>query len=152
MLEKIPESPFICKEIQPIHSKGDQARVFIGRTDVEAEIPILWPPECEELTYLKRSCCWERLKAEGEGDDRRWDGWHHRLQWTRVWASSGSWWTGKPEVLQLMGLQRPGHDWAAELNWMHYSPPKQMFSPQKQMYLSTKFNFNLMKRVSFKKW
>ena len=44
MLEKTLESPLDCKEIQPIHSKGDQSRVFIGRTDVEAETPILWPP------------------------------------------------------------------------------------------------------------
>ena len=44
MLEKILESPLDCKKIQPVHSKGDQPWVFIGRTDVEAETPILWPP------------------------------------------------------------------------------------------------------------
>ena len=71
MLENILESPLDCKEFQPVHPKGDQSWVFIGRTDIEAETSILWPPECEELTYLKSSCCWERLKAEGEGDDRR---------------------------------------------------------------------------------
>ena len=43
MLEKTLESPLDCKEIQPVHSKGDQSWVFIGRTDVEAETPILWP-------------------------------------------------------------------------------------------------------------
>ena len=58
----------------------------------------------------------------GEGDDmvgRRWDGWMASLTpWTWVWASSGSWWwTGKPGVLQSMGSQRVGHDWATELNW-----------------------------------
>jgi len=65
---------------------------------------------CEELTHWKRPWCWERLKVEGEGDDRGWDGWMASpTQWTWVCISSGSWWwTGKPGVLQSMGLQR---DW-----------------------------------------
>ena len=68
--------------------------------------------------HWKRPGYWERLKAEGEGDDRGWDGWMASLtQWTWVWVSSGSWWwTGKPGVLQSMGSQRVGHDWATELN------------------------------------
>ena len=45
MLEKTLETPLDCKEIQPVHSKGDQSWVFIGRTDAEAEVPILWPPD-----------------------------------------------------------------------------------------------------------
>ena len=45
MLEKTLESPLDCKEIQPVHAKGDQSWVFIGRTDAEAEAPILWPPD-----------------------------------------------------------------------------------------------------------
>ena len=68
---------------------------------------------------LKRPWCWESLKVGGEGDDRGWDGW--MASPTRrigVWVSSGSWWwTGKPGVLQCMGSQRVGHDWATELNW-----------------------------------
>ena len=78
---------------------------------------------CKELTHLKRPWCWERLKAGGEGDDRGWDGWMASpARWTRVWASSGSWWwTGKPGVLQSMGLQRVGHNWVTELNWGHGS-------------------------------
>ena len=76
---------------------------------------------CKQLTHLKRSWCWERLKAGGEGDDRRWDGWKAPLtQWTWVSISSRSWWwTGKPGVLQSMGLQRVGDDseWT-ELNWI----------------------------------
>ena len=73
----------------------------------------------EELTHLKRPWCWERLKAGGEGDDRGWDGWVVPLtQWTWVWASSGSWWwTGKSGILQSMGSQKVGHDWATVLNW-----------------------------------
>ena len=53
-VEKTLESPLDCKEIQPVHPKGDQSLVFIGRTDVEAETPILWPPDVKELTHLKR--------------------------------------------------------------------------------------------------
>ena len=71
---------------------------------------------CEEPAHLKRPWCWERLKAGGEGDDTGWDGWMVSLtQWTWVWASSGRWWkTGKPGMLQSMGSQRIGHDWATE--------------------------------------
>ena len=72
VLEKTLESPLDCKEsLGPVHPKGDQSWVFIGRTDVEAKTPIL----CKVLTHLKRPWCWERLKAGGEGDDRGWDGW-----------------------------------------------------------------------------
>ena len=49
VLEKTLESPLDCKEIQPVHPKGDQSWVFIGRTDVEAETPILWPPDAKNL-------------------------------------------------------------------------------------------------------
>ena len=49
MLEKTLESPLDCKEIQTVHPKGDQSWVFIGRTDVEAETPILWPPDMKSL-------------------------------------------------------------------------------------------------------
>ena len=72
VLEKTLESPLDCKEIQPVHPNGDQPWVFIGRTDVEAETPILWPPHVE-LTHWKRPWCWEALGAGEEGDDRmRW--------------------------------------------------------------------------------
>ena len=73
----------------------------------------------KELTHWKRPWCWERLTAGGEGDDRGWGGWMASLtQWTWVWVNFGSWWwTGRPGVLQSMGSQRVGHDWATELNW-----------------------------------
>ena len=74
---------------------------------------------CKEPTHWKRPWCWERLKAGGEGDDRGWDGWMASLtRWTWVWVGSGTWWqTGKPRVLQSMGSQRVGCDWATELNY-----------------------------------
>ena len=116
VLDKILESPLDCKEIRPVHPKGDQSWVFIGRTDVEAETPILWPPDCKELTHWKRPWCWERLGAGGEGDDRGWDGWMPSpTRWTWVWVDSGSWWwTGRPSVLRFMQLQS---DTTEQLNW-----------------------------------
>ena len=79
MLEKTLESPLDCKEIQPVHPKGDQSWVFIGKTDVEAETPILWPPESKNWLG----------KDQDAGKDWRWEekgtkedemiGWHHRL-------------------------------------------------------------------------
>ena len=76
------------------------------------------------MTHWQRPWCWERLRAGGEGDDRGWDGWMASpSQWTWVWVDSGSWWwTGRPCVLQSMGLQRAGHDWATELNWTELFP------------------------------
>ena len=119
VLEKTLESPLDCKDIQPVHPKGDQSWVFIARTDVEAETPILWPPDMKCLLIGKRPWPWERLRAGGEGDNRGWDGWMvSPIQWTCVWVNSGSWWyTVRPGVLRFMELQRVGHDWATELNW-----------------------------------
>ena len=117
VLEKTLESPLDCEEIQPVHPKGNQSWIFIERTDVEAETNTLatW---CEELTHVKRPRCSERLKAEGEGDNREWDGWMASPNWwTWVWVDSGSWWwTGRPGVLQSMGLPRVRHR-VTELNW-----------------------------------
>ena len=78
VLEKTLESPLDCNEIQPVHPKGDQSWVFIGRIDAEAKTPRLWPPDAKSWLIFKRPWCWERLKIGGEGDDRGWDiGWHH---------------------------------------------------------------------------
>ena len=66
---------------------------------------------------MEKTLRWERLKTEG--DDTGWDGWMASpTWWTWIWVNSRSWWwTGKPGVLQSMGSQRVGHDWATELNW-----------------------------------
>ena len=98
VLEKTLESPLDCKEIKPVHPKGDQPWVFTGRTDAETEAPVLWPPDAKSWLIRKDPDAGERLKAEEEGDNRGWDGWMPSLtQWTWVWASSGSWWwTGRP--------------------------------------------------------
>ena len=72
---------------------------------------------CKKLTHLKRPWWCERLKVGGEGDDRGGDGWKaSSTQYTWVWVNSESWWwTGRPGVLQSMGLQRVGHNWVTEL-------------------------------------
>ena len=117
VLEKTLECPLDCKETQPINPKRNQSWVFIGGTDVEAETPILWPPDVKCWLISQHPQSWERLKVGGEGDDRGWDGWMASLtQWTWVWLDSGSWWwTGRPGWLWFMMLQRVGHDWVTEL-------------------------------------
>ena len=86
----------------------------------------VWKPLMLKLQYfghvmwradsLENTLTLERLKAGEEGDDRGWDGWMASLtQWTWVWVDSGSWWwTGRPGVLQFVGLQRVGHVWVTE--------------------------------------
>ena len=120
VLEKTLESPLDCKEIQPVHLKGNQSWIFIGRTDARAKTPILRPPDGKNwLIWKKPWCYWERLKAGGEGDDRGWDSWMvSPTQCAWMWVNSGSWWTtGRPAVLQFMRSQRVRPDWATELNW-----------------------------------
>ena len=110
------ESPFDCKEIQSI-LKEISPEYSLKWLMLKLKLNTLatW---CEELTHWKRSWCWERLKAGGEGDDRGWDGWMASpTWWTWVWASSGSWWwTGKSGMLQSMGSQRGEHNWVTKLN------------------------------------
>ena len=116
MLEKTPESPLDYKEIQLVHPKRDQAWVFIGSSDAEAETPVLWPPHAKSwLIWKDRDA--GGLRA-GEGDDRGWGGWMASLtQWTWVWVSYRSWWwTWRSGVLWFMGSQRVGQNWATELN------------------------------------
>ena len=93
VLEKILESPLDCKEIQLVYPKGNQSWIFIRRSDVEAETPILWPPDAKSWLIWKDPDVGKRLKAGGEGDDRRWDGWMASLiWWAWDWVNSGSWW------------------------------------------------------------
>ena len=79
VLRKTLESPLDCKEIQPVHPKGDQSWVFIGRTDVEAETPILWPPHVE-MTHWKDPDAGRDWGQEEKGmAEDEMAGWHHRL-------------------------------------------------------------------------
>ena len=123
VLEKTLESPLDCKEIQPVHPKGDQCWVFIiGRTDAEAETPILLPPHAKSWPIGNDPDA-GGVGAGGEGDDIGWDGWMASLtHWAWVWVNSRIWWwTGRPGVLRFMGLQGVGHDRVTELNWSEYN-------------------------------
>ena len=129
VLEKTLASPLDCKEIQPVHPK-DQSWVFIGRTDVEAKTPTLWPPDAKRWLIWKDSDAGKDWRQEEKGTTE-WDGWMASLtQWTWVWVDSGSWWwTGRPGVLQFMGSQRVRHAWATELNWTESKLSENVFSP-----------------------
>ena len=80
VLEKTLESPLNCKEIQPVHPKGDQSWVFIGRTDVEAETPILWPPDTKSWLIGKVPDAGKDWGQDEKGTtEDETVGWHHRL-------------------------------------------------------------------------
>ena len=120
---------------------------------------------CEELTYLKRPWCWERLRAGGEGDDRGWDVWMASLtQWTWVCVDSGSWWwTRRPGVCRSWGGKES--DTTERLNWTAQEEEKNFFflhkfsdnekpqtfcllEPSQHFYLSVKvFFFTLQART-----
>ena len=122
VLEKTLESPLDCKEIQPVHPKGNQSWIFIGRTDAEAETPILWSTVAKNWLIGKDFDA-GRDWGQEEGDDRGWDGWMASpTPWTWVWVNSGSWWwTGRPGVLQSMGSQSrwPLSDWTELIPTKH---------------------------------
>ena len=117
-LEKSLERCSDCKEIQQVHSKGDQPWVFFGRNDAKLKLQyfghLMW-----RVDSLERTLMLGGIGAREEGDDRGWDGRMASLtRWTWVWVNSGSWWwTGRPGVLRFMGSQRVGHEGATELNW-----------------------------------
>ena len=120
VLEKTLESPLDCKEIQPVHPKGDQSWIFIRRTDAEAETPILGHL-MQGTDSFEKTLILGKIEGGRRRVDRGWDGWMASpIQWVCVWVNSGSWWwTRRPGVLQSMGLQRVGHVWGTELNWRH---------------------------------
>ena len=116
VLEKTSESLGLQGD-QLINLKGNQSRIFIGRTDANAEAPILGPPHVKNWLIGKDSDAGKVCRQEEKGTTG-WDGWiASPTRWTWVWASSKSWWwTGKPDVLQSMGSQRVRHDCTTELN------------------------------------
>ena len=80
VLEKTLESPLDCKESQPVHPKGDQSWIFIGRTDVEAATPILWPPDAKNWLIWKEPDVGKDWRQEEKGmTENEMVRWHHRL-------------------------------------------------------------------------
>ena len=119
VLEKTLESPLDCKEIQPVHPKGSQSWMFIGRTDVEAETPILWPPVAKSWLIWKDPDVGKDWRQEEKGMTKdemvEWHHWLNRHEFEQRWRRR--WWrTGKTGVLQSMVLQRVRHDWVTNNN------------------------------------
>ena len=79
VLEKTLESPLDCKEIQPVHPNGTQSWIFVGRTDIEAETPILWPPRAKSWLIWKDPDAGKDWRLEKGTTEDEMVGWHHRL-------------------------------------------------------------------------
>ena len=119
VLKKTLESPLDCKEIHPVHSKGDQSWVFFRRNDAKLKLQcfghLLWRVDLLEKTPMlggiggRRKRGWQRMRWPDGISDLM----DLSLSELREW-----WWTGKPGMMQFMGSQRVGHDWVTELN--HY--------------------------------
>ena len=104
------ESQGDCKEIQPVHSEGDQPWDFFGRNDAKAEAPVLWSPHVKSWLIGKDSDAGRDWGQEEKGTTE-----DEMAGWTWVWVNSGRWWwTGRLGVLQSIGSQRFRHSWATE--------------------------------------
>ena len=116
VLEKTLESLLDYKAIKLVSPKGNQSWIFTG--GIEAEAPILWPPDGNSW-HIGKDLMLGKIEGKRRRECRGRNGSIVSLtRWTWVWVHSGSWWwTGRPGVLRFMGLQRVGHDWETELNW-----------------------------------
>ena len=118
VLEKTLESPLDCKQIQSVHSEGDQPWDFFGRNDAKAETPVLWPHHAKSWLIGKDSDAGRDWGQEEKGmTEDETAGWHHLLnghefEWT-LWVGDGqgAW------RAAIYGSQRVGHNWATDLNW-----------------------------------
>ena len=112
VLEKTLGSPLDCMEIQPVHPRRDQSWIFIGRTDAEAETPILRPPDVKNWLIWKDPDAGKAWRQEVKGTTEGEMVMASPTQWTWVSVNAGSWWwTGRPGMLRFMGSQRVRHDW-----------------------------------------
>ena len=121
VLEKTLQSPLACKEIQPVHSKGDQSWLFLGRTDAKAETPVLWPPHAKSWLIRKDSDAGRDWGQEEKGTtEDEMAGWHHRLdghefEWT---LGVGD---GQGSLTCCNSWGRKELDMTEWLNWTEYS-------------------------------
>ena len=117
LLEKTLQSPLDCKEIQPVHSKGDQSWVFFGRNDAKAETPVFWPPHAKSWLIGKDPDAGRDLGQEEEGTtEDEMAGWHHRLdghefKWTRGVGD------GQGGLVYCDSWGRKESDKTEQLNW-----------------------------------
>ena len=120
VLEKTLESPLDWKEIKTVNPKGNQSWIFTERTDAKAETPISWPSDVKNWLTGKDSekdaeKDW-RQEEKGTTEDEM-VGWYHRLSMDMSLSKLRELVMDRPGMLQSMGSQRVGHDWATELNW-----------------------------------
>ena len=114
VLEKTLERPLGCKEIQPVHPKGDWSWVFTGRTDVEAETPVLWPPDVKNWLIRKDPDAGKDWGQEKGMTEDEMVGWHHRLDGHGFdWTPGGGDGQGGLECCDSWG-RKVGYDWATE--------------------------------------
>ena len=111
--EKTLESPLDCKEIQPVHPKGNQSWIFIGRTDAKAEAPILWPPDVKNWLTGKDPDARKDWRQKEKGTTEV--GWYHQLDGPEFEQAPG---VGDGQW--SLELQRVGYNWTTELNWCTY--------------------------------
>ena len=116
VLEKTLESPLDCKEIQPVHPKGNQSWVEYSLEGLMLKLQYFG--HLMRTDSMEKTLCWEKIKGRRRGWQRmRWlDGITYLMDMnlSKLWEL---WWIGKPGVLQSMGSHRVGHDWGTELNW-----------------------------------
>ena len=137
VLEKLLESPLDCKEIQPVHPKGDQSWVFIGRTDVESETPILWPPDVKSRLIGKDPDAGKVWGQEEKGTtEDEMAGWHHRLdghefEWT---PGVGD---GQGGLACCSSWGRKESDATEQLNWTELIGIDQIIDPSFSIWHTT---------------
>ena len=121
VLEKTLESPLDIREIQPVNPKGNQSRIFIGRTDAEAEVSILWPPNVKNWLLGKDSDAGKDWRQEKETTQDEMVVWHHRLNGHEFEQALGVGdGQGSLACCSQWGCKRVGRDWATKLNWQAF--------------------------------
>ena len=125
VLEKTLASPLDCKNIQPVHSKGDQSWVFIGRNDAETETPVLWPPYAKSWLIGKDSAAGSDWGQEEKGTtEDEMAGWHHWLDGCEFeWTPGDGDGQGGLACCDLWGRKESDTtEWLnwTELNWLTY--------------------------------
>ena len=120
VLEKALKSPLDCKEIQPVHPKGNQSWIFIGRTDAEAETPILWPPDAKSWLIWKDPDVGKDWGQEEKGTtEDEMVGWHHRLNGHGFGRTLGVG-DGQEGLACCSSWGRKESDTTEQLNWTEY--------------------------------